>query len=260
MHLQKLACIWEHAKYSRQNSTKACKQHEERPPGSFYYTWIACISQATRRLGLLLRHHLHFFLYEKVVRMDQLTGRQFHFHVSVRTSVRQMTQAGIPTHPVTQNWRDRMHPRVLGWKVLVLRDAGLAALQPPCAPLGLPASLLLPSYAVALEGIVSGWPHYFPLNQPKEGLSQAQWGWLQQGRAVTHLQHSALALSATILPHSRKKNNILTYIFWDSTQKHLRVLLKMKIKQSWDAAFIAVLEKKSQKKQLMKYRRFGPAK
>lgn len=83
-------------------------------------------------------------------------------------------------------------------------DVGLAALQPPCAPLGLPASLLPPSYAAALEGFVSGWPHYFPLNQPKEGLSQAQWSWLQQGRAVTHLQHSALVLGATMLtlPHS----------------------------------------------------------
>lgn len=136
--------------------------------------------------------------------MDQLTGRQLHCHVSVRTSVRQMPQAGIPTHAVTENGSDRMHPRVLHWKVLALRDAGLAALQPPCAPLGLPASLLPPSYAVGLEGIVSGWPHYFPLNQPKEGLSQAQRGLLQQGRAVTHLQHSALALSATILPRSRK--------------------------------------------------------
>lgn len=51
---------------------KPCKQHEERPHGSFNYTSIACISQATRRLGLWPRRHLYFFLYEKVVRMDQL--------------------------------------------------------------------------------------------------------------------------------------------------------------------------------------------
>lgn len=88
----------------------------------------------------------------------------------------------------------------------------MAALQPSCAPLGLPASLLLPSYGAALEGIVSGWPHYFPLNQPKEGLSQAQGSWLHQAKAVTHLHHSARARSSTVhtLPH--EKYNILTYI------------------------------------------------
>lgn len=191
--------------------------------------------------------------------MDQLTGRQLHFHISVRPSVRQMPQAGIPTHTVTENWRDRMHPWVLHWKVLALRDAGLAALQPPCAPLGLPASLLLPSYAVALERIVSGWPHYFPLNQPKEGLSQAQWGWLQQGRAVTHLQHSSLALSATILPYSRK----ITYwhIFLKFHTEAFEGIVKDENKTKLGCRVYCCLGNKiSRKKQLMKYRGFRPAK
>lgn len=48
----------------------------------------------------------------------------------------------------------------------------------------------VPCRAVALEGIGSRWPHYFPLNQPKEGFSQAHWSSQQQGGAVTHLQQA----------------------------------------------------------------------
>lgn len=50
--------------------------------------------------------------------------------------------------------------------------------------------------AEVLQGIGSHWPHYFSLNQPKEGFSQAQrtlWRSGVQGGAVTHLQQPALA-------------------------------------------------------------------
>lgn len=118
---------------------------------------------------------------------------------TARTSARQMPSTGA----ITQGCRKQERPSASACASLKglteRRDVCLAALQPPCAPLGLRASSRPPSYAAALEGIVSGWPHYFPLNQPKEGLSQAQWSWLQRGMAVTHLQHSALALNATIL-------------------------------------------------------------
>lgn len=58
------------------------------------------------------------------------------------------------------------------------RAAPAGNLGNPCAPLGLPPAprrrlAAVAARSSALEGIGSRWPHYFPLNQPKEGFSEA---------------------------------------------------------------------------------------
>lgn len=142
--------------------------------------------------------------------MDQLKGRQFYFHVSMRTSVRQMPQAGIPTHTVTENWRDRMHHWVLHWKVLALRDAGFSL--PVLHWASLPACCCLPTLwlwrGLWVAGpIISPWISLRRVSARLNGAGYSR-------PALWPTYNTQLWLSGQQYSHIQgKKNNILTYIF-----------------------------------------------
>lgn len=82
---------------------------------------------------------------------------------------------------------------------------------------GLP---LWPVRSLALEGIGSRWPHYFPLNQPKEGFQRRLIeACSSRGGAVTHLQQASSGSprnGGTQQSWSHIKNITYWHIFWSS--------------------------------------------
>lgn len=109
----------------------------------------------TCRLYLLLRHHLHCFPYERGITIDQFTNASFCEQIYETDAINWNTY--------TQCYRkqERLNTSLrASVKGLRAKGCWLAALQPPCALLGLPASLLLPSYVWGLwvaGPIISPW-------------------------------------------------------------------------------------------------------